>query len=79
MAVFLILGDSKFTLLYNLYIVAKCNFFIFVTWKIYKIFTKMWGVYSLLWDTVSHWLLTGHFIRYTLLVLGLTPLPSELP
>ncbi len=27
--------------------------FIQVTWKdVFKIFTKMWGVYSLLWDTV---------------------------
>jgi len=33
---------------------AKCHFFSVVTWKDIKkyIFTKMWGVYSLLWDTV---------------------------
>ncbi len=35
-----------------LYIVVKCHFFSVVTWKYNKIFTKMWGVYSLLWDTV---------------------------
>ncbi len=36
-----------------LYIVAKLHFFSVVTWKKYnKISTKMWGVYSLLWDTV---------------------------
>ncbi len=36
-----------------LYIVAKCNFFSVVTWKdIIKYLQKMWGVFSLLWDTV---------------------------
>ncbi len=35
-----------------LYIVEKCNFFSVVPWKYNKLFTKMWGVYSLLWDTV---------------------------
>ncbi len=48
-----------------LYIVAMCHFFSVVTWTLLllliiviiviidnNIFTKMWGVYSLLWDTV---------------------------
>ncbi len=36
-----------------LYIVATCHFFSAVTWKdIITYLQKMWGVYSLLWDTV---------------------------
>ncbi len=35
-----------------LYIVAKCHFFNLVTWKDIIKYKKMWGVYSLLWDTV---------------------------
>ncbi len=41
-----------YTVIHSLiYIVAKCHFFSVFIWK-YIIFTKMWGVYSLLWDTV---------------------------
>lgn len=36
-----------------LYVVAKCHFFSVVPWKdIQKIFAEMWGLYSLLLDTV---------------------------
>ncbi len=34
-----------------LYIVAKCHSFSVVTWKD-KLFTKMWGMHSLLWENV---------------------------
>ncbi len=74
MAVFFIFRRQQmYTVIQSLHC-SKVSFLQFCHMKRYnKIFTKMWGVYSLLWDTVSHWLLTGHFIRYTLLVLGLTP------
>ncbi len=45
-------------------IVAKCNFFSVVTWKdITK--NYMWGVYSLLWDTVYIYIYIYIYCYYT--------------
>ncbi len=46
-----------------LYIVANCHFLSVVTWKhIIKYLQKMWGVYSLLWDTVC--VLNSIYVRH---------------